>query len=233
MGIYTVFCGILQTLRYFAPIAVAKSGNLRFLHAKLGTFGGYNSFGEPADTIIRVRNPRPALTGDTRIQLIDDGRYKIGTVNRWKSDGKLHEKTAHGWKIVGEDFDPKENKSEEKRVRKIVRPLRIASQKEYDDFIDKLFDGPTPQKPDAIRLPLLKRKLMQQVGLDERASFLFQPRYYHVSPARKAAEGQDLRKEEYKKYLTLSANRTGQFLKKTEILKSYSRMTRTRINTTR
>ena len=56
-------------------------------------------------TIIRVKRPRPALTGDTRLrlsQIVDlaafvkdyRDRTPTGTVRRW-SDGKLHEKTKH------------------------------------------------------------------------------------------------------------------------------------------
>ena len=39
---------------------------------------------------------------------------------------------------------------------------------------------------------------MKQIGLDKNTSFIFSSRYHHISPQRKAAEGQDLRIEEYK-----------------------------------
>lgn len=74
---------------------------------------------------IRIRKPRPVLTGATRIrlsqirdlaawheQLVNDKHDKaeIGTVREW-ADGKKHVKTAHGWELA--------SRAEIKRARKI------------------------------------------------------------------------------------------------------------------
>lgn len=95
------------------------------------------------------------LTGDTRIrlsqikdlkawhrQMIDDGRYKIGTVNRW-NDGKLHEKTVHGWRVLptnGSAYEPGTrttqnksfsgyNRTQEERKQSLIKssPIEIST----------------------------------------------------------------------------------------------------------
>lgn len=165
-----------------------------------------------AETRIRVKAPLPlpqnatrlALTGDTKIrlsQIVDLAQDKTcgkGTVHRWKSDGKLHEKTAHGWRLLNTEYEPRENESESKKNEKKERPKKIISQKDYDEFIDNMFNGTIPKDQTVVRLPAMKPKLMEKLGLDKNANFLFDTRYKHVGPVRKAKEGQDLRKEEYK-----------------------------------
>lgn len=173
-----------------------------------------------ADTVIRVRKPqptpakRPPLTGDTRIrldkiiglrewheELVQDFRDKTatGTVRRW-SDGKLHEKTNKGWRVLphNREYNVVNNEKEENRNRKIPNPSAVATQKQFDQFIDELFYNPKLREPKAVRLPDMNRKLKKQIGIDKNTSFIFSTRYHHISPQRKAQEGQDLRIEEYK-----------------------------------
>lgn len=165
---------------------------------------------------IRIRKPRQVLTGATRIrlsqirdlpawheQLVNDkhDNARVGEVRRW-SDGKLHEKREHGWRVLphSSEYDVLTNKKEEKRNRKTATPPKPATEKQFSDFIDSLNTDPHIREPKAIRLPQMNRKLMKQIGLDTNAALIFNSRYFHISPARKAAEGhgQDLRIEEYK-----------------------------------
>lgn len=175
-----------------------------------------------ADTIIKIKSTRPELTGDTKIRLsrviglkewhdylIQDFRDKTatGTVRRW-ADGKLHEKTDKGWRVLPHhrEYNVVRNKKEEKKNRKNPQPSGVATQQQFDNFIDELFNNPHLREPKAVRMPDLNRKLSKQIGIDKNTSFIFSSRYFHVSPARKAAEGQDLRKEEYKEIPSIIKN---------------------------
>ena len=97
-----------------------------------------------AETRIRVKAPlllpqkatRPPLTGDTKIrlsQIVDLAQDKTcgkGTVHRWKSDGKLHEKTAHGWRLLNTEYEPRENESESKKNEKAEITIEAGSKHE-------------------------------------------------------------------------------------------------------
>lgn len=172
-------------------------------------------------TKIRIKGLLPLprkreLTGDTRIRLsqikdLKDWREKLikdyrdptptGTVRRW-TDGKLHEKTNKGWRVLPHNKENNviNNSNEEKRNRKIPSPSGVATQKQFNRFVDELFKNPKLREPRAVRLPDVNRKLKKQIGIDKNTSFIFSTRYHHISPQRKAAEGkgQDLRIEEYK-----------------------------------
>ena len=158
------------------------------------------------------------MTGDTRIrlsQIVDlalfvkdyRDRTPTGTVRRW-SDGKLHEKTNTGWKVVAHSkgYDVERNKKEEKKNRKTPTPSGVATQRQFDNFIDELFENPQLREPKAVRLPDMNKKLMKQIGLDKNTSFIFSSRYMHISPARKGSRNQDLRKEEYKEIPSVLKN---------------------------
>lgn len=122
-----------------------------------------------------------------------------GDVRRW-SDGKLHEKTTHGWRVLpnGSQYDVVEKEKEGRKNLKKPLMGRPATNKEFSDFIDKLNKNPGLNSPISITLPRMNRSLMKQIGLDKNDNFIFSQRFYHVSPARKKQEGQDLRIEEYK-----------------------------------
>lgn len=183
-----------------------------------------------ADTIIKIKSTRPELTGDTKIRLsrviglkewhdhlIQDFRDKTatGTVRRW-SDGKLHEKTDKGWRVLPHyrEYNVAQNKHEDKKNRKTPQPSGVATQKQFDNFIDELFNNPQLREPKAVRLPDLNRKLMKQIGLDKNTSFIFSSRYMHISPARKGQRNQDLRKEEYKEIPNVIKNAKQAILEK-------------------
>ena len=153
-----------------------------------------------ADTKIRLS--QIVDLKDWHAQLIQDKhgpKVETGTVRRW-SDGKLHEKTNNGWRVVphNKEYNVVRNKSEEKKNRKTPTPSAQSSQKQFDDFVDELFLNPHNTKPKAIRLPDMSRYLKKQLGIDKNTSFIFSSRYFHISPARKATENQELRKDEYK-----------------------------------
>jgi hypothetical protein len=182
------------------------------------------------DTVIRVKASRPPLTGDTRIRLrqivdlkdwhdklIKDFRDKTetGTVRRW-SDGKLHEKTNKGWRVLPHyrEYNVEQNKHENRKNRKTPKPSDVATQKQFDNFIEDLFNNPNIKEPKAVRLLDLDRKLMKQIGLDKNTSFIFSSRYNHISPARKGQHNQDLRKEEYKEIPNVIKNAKHAYLEK-------------------
>lgn len=161
-----------------------------------------------ADTIIRVKASRPPLTGDTRIRLrqIKDladwvkdkhDNARPGEVRRW-ADGKLHQKTQHGWRVVpnSQDYELKEHK--EPKTRKKVSK-EITTQRDFDDFVEKLYNGDYEHAPTTIHLPNMNKGLLKTLGIDDNTQFIFKSNYYHISPERKAKEKQELTKEEYKK----------------------------------
>lgn len=151
-------------------------------------------------TKIRLSQIKGLREWRERLALDKHGKpVPVGEVRRW-ADGKLHEKTHKGWTVVAhsKEYNVTRNEKEEKKNKKSPQPSSIASQKQFDDFIDSLFANPHLREPKAVRLPDLNRQLMKQIGLDKNTSFIFSSRYFHISPARKAGEGQDLRREEYK-----------------------------------
>lgn len=125
---------------------------------------------------------------------------KIGDVRRWK-DGRLHEKTTHGWRVLSESgkYNIRTNTKEEKKNKKNHIPARQVTQQEFSKIIDKLFIDTKMRTPEAVKLPQLNRALMKQIGLDRTDTFVFNTRFHHISPARKAEENQLMTKEEYKK----------------------------------
>lgn len=182
--------------------------------------------------IIRIRKPRPVLTGATRIrlsqirdlpvwheQLVNDkhDNARVGEVRRW-SDGKLHEKREHGWRVLpySAKYDAVRNEKEEERNESIATPAKPVTEKEFNNFIDTLFANPHTREPKGIKLPVMNRKLMKQIGIETNTAFLFGTRYWHISPARKKKEGkgQDLRIEEYKEIPKVIKNARQAILKK-------------------
>ena len=170
-----------------------------------------------ADTIIKVKQPLPLprrreLTGDTRIrlsQIVDlaegcenfikdkHSKDKPGTVRRWKSDGKLHIKKDHGWEVLPNEKQYQLKENEAPKLRKGVA-AKITSQEDYNDFIEKLFNGDYKNTPGTVHLPKMNKGLLLSLGLNENTQFIFKARYPHINPGRKAAEGQGMTKEEYK-----------------------------------
>lgn len=144
------------------------------------------------------------LTADTKIKLsqikrlITDKHSKdqIGTVRRW-SDNKLHEKTSHGWKVVANSKEYKINEYREVKARKDLSP-KITTQKQFNIFVDNLFNKNYKEAVSTIHLPQIDRKLLKQLGIKDNTQFIFKARYPHINPQRKANEGQALREEEYK-----------------------------------
>lgn len=144
------------------------------------------------------------LTPNTKIKLsqikrlITDKHSKdqVGTVRRW-SDNKLHEKTSHGWKVVANNKEYKINEYREVKARKDLSP-KITTQKQFDIFVDNLFNKNYKEAVSTIHLPQINRKLLKQLGIKDNTQFIFKARYPHINPQRKANEGQALREEEYK-----------------------------------
>lgn len=144
------------------------------------------------------------ITPDTKIKLsqikrlITDKHSKdqVGTVRRW-SDNKLHEKTSHGWKVVAHNKEYKINEYREVKARKDLSP-KITTQKQFDIFVDNLFNKNYKEAVSTIHLPQINRKLLKQLGIKDNTQFIFKARYPHINPQRKANEGQALREEEYK-----------------------------------
>ena len=170
------------------------------------------------------------LTGSTRIRLsqifdlkvwhdflVEDkhSAAKVGDVRRW-GDGMLHEKTSHGWRVLpgGSDYDVKINPAEEKKNKKLSTPVRPATEQEFSDFIDRLEKDSHTKEPESIQLPYMNRKLMRQIGLPSNANFIFNTRYWHISPERKSSEEQELRPEEYKQIPSVIKNARSAILTK-------------------
>lgn len=153
-----------------------------------------------ADTKIRLSQIVDLKEWHAQLVLDKHGpKVQTGTVRRW-ADGKLHEKTNNGWKVVAynKEYNVVRNTKEEKKNRKTPQPSAEVTQKQFNDFVDDLFVNPHLDKPKAVRLPDMSRHLKKQLGIDKNTAFIFSSRYFHISPARKAGEGQDLRREEYK-----------------------------------
>lgn len=147
------------------------------------------------------------LTRDTKIRLnqikdlaawIQDKHSPAhsGDIRRW-ADGKLHEKTAHGWRVLPNN---KEYELKEDTPKKMPQslPRKPATQEEFNNFVDHLYNRDYKDLPNVIRLPNITKKLAIQLGVDSHTQFILKPRYTHINPARKASEGQEFRKEEYK-----------------------------------
>ena len=121
---------------------------------------------------------------------------KIGTVRRWESDGKLHIKKEHGWKVLPKS---KEYGLKEYNAHKSSKAVRkITQQTEFDDFVEKLFNSDYKNAPTVVRLPKMNKGLLSSLGIKDNTQFIFKARYAHISPGRKAMENQSLTKEEYK-----------------------------------
>ncbi len=144
------------------------------------------------------------ITPDTKIKLsqikrlITDKHSKdqVGTVRRW-SDNKLHEKTSHGWKVVANNKEYEIKEYKEEKSRKDLSP-KITTQKQFNIFVDNLFNKNYKEAVSTIHLPQIDRKLLKQLGIKDNTQFIFKARYPHINPQRKANEGQALREEEYK-----------------------------------
>lgn len=148
------------------------------------------------------------LTANTKIKLIQikdltTWRYtndkhsnaQIGDISRW-ADGKLHEKTAHGWKTLskGNQYELKTYKDE--KLQSTV-PRKVTSNEKYQKFVDALFERNYKETPNVIHLPSLTRKLARKLGLEDRTQLILKPRYSHINPLRKESEGQAFTKAEY------------------------------------
>lgn len=161
------------------------------------------------------------LTGDTRIRLsqikdlkawiYDYTHANVGEVRRW-ADGKLHEKMKHGWRVVphGKDYDLKEYSAP--RSTKHVR--KIASQTEFDGFVEQLFNGDYEPMPKAVRLPGMNKSLSRSLGVDENTQFIFKAKYGHVGPVRKGSSDQLMTKEEYKQIPEVIRNAKSAYIDK-------------------
>lgn len=79
---------------------------------------------------------------------------------------------------------------------------------------DRILNNLQMRTPKAIRLPDLNRKLKKQIGLDKNVMIIFNTKYFHISPERKASEKQALRKEEYKKIPSIIKNARQAILEK-------------------
>ena len=146
------------------------------------------------------------LTADTKIRLSQIKEFKticqdkhsgahLGDIRRW-ADGKLHEKTAHGWRVLpnGQQYELKTYKEE--KLQDELQP-KVTSPEKYLKFVDALFKRDYKEMPNTIHFPNITRKLAKQLGITERTEFILKPQYKHINPVRKAAEGQELTKEEY------------------------------------
>jgi hypothetical protein len=122
---------------------------------------------------------------------------KIGTVRRWESDGKLHIKKEHGWEVLpkGKEYELKEYS--DPKARKSVSE-KVAPQNEFNDFVDKLFNGDYKNAPGTVHLPKMNKGLLKTLGLNENTQFIFKAQYPHINPTRKAKENQLMTQEEYK-----------------------------------
>ena len=137
---------------------------------------------------------------------------KIGTVRRWESDGKLHIKKEHGWKVLpkSKEYDLKEYNAH--KSSKAVR--KITQQTEFDDFVEKLFNSDYKNAPTVVRLPKMNKGLLKTLGLNENTQFIFAAKYPHISPIRKTTEGQALTKEEYKEIPEIIKNAKNAYIDK-------------------
>lgn len=141
------------------------------------------------------------IQGRKKIKLLTQDKHsndKIGTVRRWKSDGKLHIKKAYGWEVLPNEKEYELKEYSDPKSRKNVK-ARIITQTEYNDFVEKLFNRDYKNSPPTIHLPKLNKGLLYSLGLNENTQFIFTANYPHINPTRKAGEGQAPRKEEYKK----------------------------------
>lgn len=107
-----------------------------------------------ADTKIKIRQPKPRLSGDTKIKLsqikdlaawIKDKHSgaKVGDIHRW-TDGTDHIKTAHGWKPVTKEADKKRANSQVINSWATEENKKWATGKTKNDVISKFGNKAEP-----------------------------------------------------------------------------------------
>lgn len=161
------------------------------------------------DTVIYLK-PSPWLKMLTEDMSPGD---KIGTVRRWKSDGKLHIKKEHGWEVLSNSKEYELKEYSDPKARKSVNES-VTSQTEFDDFVDKLFNRDYKNAPRTVHLPKMNKGLLKTLGLNENTQFIFTAKYPHISPTRKASEGQAMTKEEYKEIPKIIKNAKNAYIDK-------------------
>ncbi len=165
-------------------------------------------------TIFEIAKTR-TIFDIAREKLLTEDKHssdKIGTVRRWESDGKLHIKKEHGWEVLpnGKEYELKEYNAH--KSSKAVR--KITPQSEFDDFVEKLFNSDYRNAPSVVRLPKMNKGLLLSLGIKDNTQFIFKARYAHISPGRKASEGQAMTKEEYKEIPEIIKNANNAYIDK-------------------
>lgn len=150
-----------------------------------------------ADTKIKLSQIKDLA--DWHQQLVQDKHSpaRPGEIRRW-SDGKLHEKTKHGWKILSHQENYTLKTDTHKKIQRNINPKHTTAA-QFSDVIEKLYNRDYQNTEQKVRFPDINRSLARQLGVDNTTQFLFSAKYSHISPHRKAGEGQVFRKEEYKK----------------------------------